>query len=97
MVEVVSTIVLMFWVSLEKNGPRYSHCTSDSVYTDLSLNTLYLSLVSKSYNFSHAVYIYVYLIHCCSIKLTKKCFCNRNTKRKRSYILLPFIHSSAIP
>ena len=39
MVEVTSTIVLMFWVNLEKYGLRYSHCTSDSVYTDLSLNT----------------------------------------------------------
>ena len=55
MVEVISTIVLMLWVTSEKDGPRYSHCTSDSVYTDLSLNTLYLSLVSKTYNFNHAV------------------------------------------
>ena len=57
MVEVISTLVLKFWVNLVEYSPRYSHSVSVSVYMYLSVYTLYLCLLSKNYNFNHAVYL----------------------------------------
>ena len=56
-IEVIGKLMVKFWVYLMKCSSRYRHTVSVSVYTYLSLYTLYLCVLSKDYNFNHVVYL----------------------------------------